>query len=157
MSLNDIINFVQLSENLLTSGQPNEEDFREVAKAGVETVINLATETSEFALSNEPEFVRGLGMGHVHIPVVWENPTLENLDQFLAEMDARKGEKLLVHCALNYRVSCFTALWKVLRLGEEPKQAFVHVFDIWEPKEYPVWDDFIHKTLQEAGFEKPSL
>ena len=157
MSLNDITNFIQLTEDLLTSGQPDENDFHELADAGVEVVINLATGTSDLTLPNEPELVQGLGMEHIHIPVNWDNPTTENLEKFFAEMDAHRGQKVLVHCALNYRVSCFTALWKVLRLGEEPKQAFSHLFEIWEPKEYPAWDDFIRRALQAAGFEMPSV
>jgi uncharacterized protein (TIGR01244 family) len=156
MSLEELINFVQLSNNLLTSGQPNQEDFREIAKAGVKTIINLAMPDSNYSLENESEIVRGQGMEYIHIPVVWEKPTYENLKHFMTEMEARQGEKLLVHCALNYRVSCFIALWKVLKLGIEPKEAFRHMFEIWEPKEYPIWDDFIHITLNGAGFEIPS-
>lgn len=156
MSLNEIINFAQLSENLLTSGQPDKADFGEIAKAGVEMVINLATSTSDLALADEAGIVQSLGMEHLHIPVDWDNPTRENLEQFMDAMDANQYRKTLVHCALNYRVSCFTALWKVLRLRENPENAFQHLHDIWEPKEYPAWDDFIRQTLHEAGFTTSS-
>jgi len=156
MSLNEIINFAQLSDKLLTSGQPDEADFGEIAKAGVELVINLATSTSDLALADEPRIVQAIGMEHVHIPVVWEHPTQANLAQFMELMDTNQDRKILVHCALNYRVSCFTALWKVLRLGENPDEAFQHLHEIWEPKEYPVWDDFIRQTLEDAGYAKPS-
>jgi len=156
MSLNEIINFLQLSDNLLTSGQPDEADFGEIAKAGVELIINLATSTSDLALADEPGIVRALGMEHLHIPVVWEHPTRANLEEFMNAMDTNQNKKILVHCALNYRVSCFTALWKVLRLGENPAEAFQHLHDIWEPKEYPAWEDFIRQTLDEAGYPNPS-
>ncbi len=156
MSLNEIINFAQLSDKLLTSGQPDEADFGEIAKAGVELVINLATSTSDLALTDEPGIVRALGMEHLHIPVDWEHPTRANLGEFMDAMDANQDRKILVHCALNYRVSCFTALWKVLRLGEKPDEAFQHMHEIWEPKEYPAWEDFIRQTLDEAGFAKQS-
>lgn len=157
MSLEEMINFAQLSEKILTSGQPDESDFREIAKSGVETVINLATSTSDFALEDEPGIVQGLGMEHLHFPVDWDNPTRANLEEFMDAMEARQGKKILVHCALNYRVSSFIALWKVLRLGENPEDAFQHLHDIWEPKEYPVWDDFICKILNEAGHPTPSV
>ena len=155
MSLNEIINFAQISENLLTCGQPDEADFGEIAKAGVEMVINLATSTSDLALTDEAGIVQALGMEHLHIPVEWDNPTREYLDQFMDVMDTSQGRKILVHCELNYRVSCFTALWKVLRLRENPEEAFQYLHDIWEPKEYPVWDNFIHQTLHEAGYTTP--
>lgn len=156
MSLDEIINFAHLSENLLTSGQPDEKDFVEIAKAGVETVINLATSTSDLALADEPGTVRALGMEHLHIPVNWENPTQANLKDFMDALEARPDRKILVHCALNYRVSCFIALWKVLRQGENPDDAFKPLHEIWEPKDYPVWDDFIRQTLHDAGYATPS-
>jgi protein tyrosine phosphatase (PTP) superfamily phosphohydrolase (DUF442 family) len=153
MSLEEMINFVQLSSNLLTSGQPDQSDLIAIADAGVQTVINLAMPDSDFALENEAQIVRGLGLEYIHIPVGWENPTFEDLKRFMEEMEARQDKKLLVHCALNYRVSCFVALWKILKLGIEPGEAFRHMFEIWEPKEYPIWDDFINTTLLEAGYE----
>ena len=156
MSLNEIINFLQLSENLLTCGQPDEADFGEIAKADVELVINLATSTSDLALADEAEIVRTSGMEYLQIPVDWEHPTKANLEQFMDAMESNQDRKILVHCALNYRVSCFTALWKVLHLGENPDEAFQHLHEIWEPKDYPVWEDFIHQTLDDAGYEKPS-
>ncbi|MEW5827819.1 MAG: protein tyrosine phosphatase family protein [Chloroflexota bacterium] len=145
--LNAIINFVPLTDKLLTGGQPTESQFREAAEAGVQTVINLALDSSDNALPDKPGLVRSLGMAHVHIPVVWGAPQAEDLQRFMDEMDARRGEKVLVHCALNYRVSCFVALWRVLRQGWEREEAFEPLRKIWDPADHPVWEQFIADSL----------
>jgi protein tyrosine phosphatase (PTP) superfamily phosphohydrolase (DUF442 family) len=146
--LNDIINFVPLTDSLLTSGQPTEAQFRDAAKAGVHTVINLAVSSSDNALADEPVLVRSLGMEHIHIPVRWEAPTSSDLQRFMDEMDARQGEKILIHCVLNYRVSCFVALWRTLRQGWERDEAFAPLYEIWDPSEYPIWEQFIARNLK---------
>jgi len=150
MSLDEIINFAQLSATLWTSGQPNESEFQALAVDGVQVVINLALPTSDNALPNEPEIVRSLGMEHIHIPVVWEDPTPANLVEFMDKMDALgEKKKVLVHCALNYRASCFVALWRVLRLNWAQAKAFESVYKIWNPAEYPIWENFIAKNLKQ--------
>ena len=75
MSLGQIYNFRALSANLLTSGQPTASQMAEIARIGVQTVINLALPTSDNALPDEESLVRSLGMEYIHIPVEWEQPT----------------------------------------------------------------------------------
>lgn len=147
MSLEHICNFLAYSETLLTGGQPTEAQLRQAGAAGVQAVINLALPTSDNALPDEAGLVRALGMEYIHIPVVWENPTHADLAHFMDVMDARQGQKLLVHCAANYRVSCFVALWRVLRLGWDVEQAFVFPKRIWKIEEYPVWQEFVQESL----------
>jgi len=147
MSREEIINYMQLSDTLLTSGQPDEDDFHVLSEAGVQTIINLAMPTSDFALPNEAELVRNLGMQHIHIPVVWEAPARSDLDRFMDTIESLKEQKILVHCALNYRVSCFVALWRVLRQGWSIVEAFKPLLSIWDPADYPVWEQFIAENL----------
>ncbi len=145
--LNDLYNFLQYDDDLLTSGQPTEAQLAEIAAAGVQTVINLALPTSDNALPDERGIVERLGMAYIHIPVVWEAPTRQNLDDFMDALDARRGQRLYVHCAANYRVSCFVALYRILRLGWTPAEAFAFTRRIWNPDEYPVWKAFIETVI----------
>ena len=62
-------------------------------------------------------------------------------------MDENGDEKVLVHCRANYRATAFIALYRVLRLGWKPEDAFPDVRRIWNPEEYPVWDRFITEQL----------
>jgi hypothetical protein len=78
---------------------------------------------------------------------VWEQPTRQNLDDFMDAMDAHKEFTLLVHCQANYRVTGFMTLYRVLRLGWNADEAFKDLRRIWNPDEYPVWKKFIEENL----------
>ena len=141
MSLEQIYNFIQISEALATSGQPTEAQMGEIAAAGYKVVVNLALPTSDNALKDEAATVRALGMDYRNIPVVWEAPKLSDFEQFVPLMDSLAGQKVFLHCAANYRVSMFTALYAEKRWGWTRAQADAHIRRIWEPDE--IWAKFI--------------
>jgi len=116
-ALERIYNFRWRAPNLATAGQPLEEELRAVADAGFEIVINLALLDAEYSLPDEPGLVHGLDMAFFHIPVIWENPTLENLQQFFTLMHQVERRKVFLHCAANMRVSVLLALYRILQLG----------------------------------------
>ncbi len=140
-----MINHLQLDERITTAGQPEREEFREVAAAGHQVVINLAMADSPDSILDEGDVVRSLGMGYIHIPVEWENPTLENLIEFFQVMQAHQAHKVFVHCVLNMRVSVFMFLYRVVRLGQSQASAWQDVERIWQPDE--TWTAFIEKAL----------
>ncbi len=145
--LEEIYHFLQLNENLLTGGMPTAEQLSAAAQTGVQVVINLAMPDSEQALAEESSIVQGLGMQYIGIPVAWDHPRREDLDNFMAAMDAHKEDRVFVHCQANYRVTGFVALYRVLRLGWQPDEAFQDAYRIWNPDEYPVWKKFIADNL----------
>jgi uncharacterized protein (TIGR01244 family) len=149
--MKDIYNYLYLDEKLSSSGMPKPEQMKSVADAGVQVVINLATSKSEGAIPNEGELVKGLGMEYIHIPVDWNNPTKENLDQFMRMMDAHQNEHVLVHCQANYRASAFVAMYRVVRQGWQADDALEVMHKIWHEEENPVWNMFIEDTLNEKG------
>lgn len=143
--LEEIYNFLQLSDRIATSGQPDEEQLMEIGRARYEAVINLALTGTDYALEDEAGLVRSLGMKFIHIPVIWENPTPEDLDAFMDTMDSLQGKKVYVHCVANMRVSAFMALYRILRLGWDLERAMQDVHKIWEPNER--WAAFIQQVL----------
>jgi protein tyrosine phosphatase (PTP) superfamily phosphohydrolase (DUF442 family) len=153
--LSAIYNFLPLSDTLLTSGQPTREQFTAAARAGVRIVINLALETSTGAIPDEESLVAGLGMGYIHIPVVWERPVRADLEAFAAAMNAHAAEKILVHCAANMRVSAFVALYRIVYQGWSRDQALADLHRIWDPDQEPVWRAFMDSALA-SGDPKPT-
>lgn len=133
--LDALLNFARLSPTLLTAGQPTADQFARVREAGCTVVINLAMPTSPGALPNEAELVAAQGMAYVPLPVVWEQPTLDDLARFFAAMQAHAADSVLVHCALNYRASTFTYLYRVLCLHEPEEPARWEMLAVWEPDE----------------------
>lgn len=149
--MNDIYNYLQLSDTLFCGGMPTADQLVSVAQAGVKLVINLATAKSENALPNEAELIKELGMEYVHIPVDWNQPTEENLTEFMNAMDSRKNVKTFVHCQANYRATAFIALYRVLRLGWQDKNAFDNLRKMWDTQKYPVWKKFIEDMLKKRS------
>ena len=145
--MKDIYNYWLFDENLSSSGMPTAEQMKEVAEAGVQVVINLALTTSPRALPNEADIVESLGMKYIHIPVEWDYPTRQNLEDFFVAMDAHKEDKMLVHCQANYRASAFIMLYRVLRLGWKKEEAIPIMEKIWNPEDFPIWQKFIDENL----------
>ncbi|MBN2550893.1 MAG: protein tyrosine phosphatase family protein [Anaerolineales bacterium] len=145
MALNEIYNYLQLTDHLATAGQPSEAQLAEVAQAGCQLVINLARTGQDYSLPDEASTVLANGMEYIHIPVIWEAPTRTNLENFMAVMQANHGRRVFLHCAANMRVSAFVALDRILRLGWTREQAFADMQRIWNPDAR--WKDFIEGAL----------
>ena len=143
----EIRNFLPLSENLFTGGMPRAEELRDAAGHGVQVVINLALHDLPNALPEEEELVKSLGMTYINIPVLWNHPTRENLNEFLDAMDAHNNEKVLVHCEANDRATAFPALYRILRLGWKRADALDVMHRIWDEEKYPVWKKFIEESI----------
>ena len=143
----EIRNFLPLSENLFTGGMPKAEQLRDAAGQGVRVVINLALHDIPNALPEEEKLVGSLGMTYINIPVVWNHPNRENLNEFVEAMDAHSEEKVLVHCEANYRATAFPALYRILRLGWKPEDALDVMHQIWNEEKYPIWKRFIEERI----------
>lgn len=145
-NLSEIYNYLPLSDSIGTGGQPTVEQFAELKKAGYEVVVNLALSTSTNAIPNEAEIVKSEGMAYVHIPVEWENPTLEDIQQFFATLQANADKKVFVHCAMNMRVSAFMYLYRRLQQQIDEEAARRNLEEIWTPN--PTWEQFISQILE---------
>ncbi|NLF12058.1 MAG: phosphatase [Anaerolineaceae bacterium] len=147
--LNQICNYLPIGPDLGTAGQPGPGQFAALRAAGYDLVVNLAMPTSTGALPDEPGLVAAQGMEYVAIPVVWEAPTLADLERFFDVMERARGRKVFVHCALNMRVSAFVFLYRVLRLGVPPDIARETMHRIWQPD--GVWAAFVDDALARHG------
>ena len=149
MALSQIRNFVVLSGDLATGGQPSEAQLREIAAAGFASVINLGLLDPRYCLTDEAGLVQSLGLRYRHIPVEFKTPRLEDLRQFFAAMEEEAGHRCFVHCAANYRVSAFVALYREFGGEWSPAQADAHIRSIWQPDE--MWSAFIEAARRHFG------
>ncbi len=147
--LSAIYNFLPLSEMVATAGQPTAAQLAAVAREGYEVVVNLALPTSDNALPDEKSTVEALGMDYVAIPVQWESPTQQDLEQFFQVMEANEGRKVFVHCAANMRVSAFMYLYRRLKVGIDEATAQADLSKIWQPNDQ--WQGFIARSLTHYG------
>jgi protein tyrosine phosphatase (PTP) superfamily phosphohydrolase (DUF442 family) len=141
MSLDEITNYRWVSERIAASGQPEEHQFKAIAKAGYQVVINLAMPNSENAIPEEGNIVTALTMTYVHIPVPFDAPTAAHLRTFINTMTAFSHQKVWVHCVLNYRVSAFLFQYQRLALHAAPDEAKKVMLPMWQPN--AVWQAFM--------------
>jgi len=134
-----IKNFHFVSKNLASSGLIKMEDYTHIKEHGFKHVINLIPGEQ----SIERERVESLGMTYQQIEVEWEEPTLENFEQFATLMNSYQNDKIYIHCEANYRASTFIYLYRIYELKVSHKIALEDLLKVWKPSK--TWQDFIDK------------
>jgi len=148
-NMEEIRNFVQLTENFATAGQPTVAQFPMIAENGYRHVINLAMPDHPDSLSNEGELVTSSGMSYIHIPVPFDNPAREQVRLFCNILSRTEKEKVFIHCIMNYRVSAFMYhyLSKVDRLDETRSRS--PIFRVWNME--PAWAELMSWSSTDIG------
>jgi protein tyrosine phosphatase (PTP) superfamily phosphohydrolase (DUF442 family) len=153
MALKDINNFVPVDDRLATAGQPTEAQLADVAAAGFEAVVNLGLLDPSYCLRDEAGLTATLGLSYRHIPVKFDAPTSADLQTFVDTMDGLADRRVFVHCAGNYRVSVFMALFGELRLGWSRERADRLIERLWRPSQ--VWSHFLERCREELFASPP--
>ncbi len=136
-------NFRRVDQRLTTSGLVPPDALAELGDDGVDAVIDLLPATVDRAVPGEADLVVAQGIDYIAIPVDFDAPTLDDFEAFVRAMDEHQGHRLHVHCAANYRVSAFYALYAELRGHWTREEADAFVADLWQPTEYPAWADLM--------------
>lgn len=148
MDASDIINYVQFTKEIATSGQPEAHRFSQIAKADYQAVLNLAMADSDLALANEGSVVSGCGMVYIHIPVHFAAPDIAQFHLFRDIMQHFWGRKLWVHCVMNFRVSAFMYLYMLHVRGWTEADASSPVFECWQPD--AIWRRFLDTPAEQV-------
>ncbi|MBP8947769.1 MAG: protein tyrosine phosphatase family protein [Candidatus Promineofilum sp.] len=151
MSTDEIFNYVRVDDRISTAGQPTENQLRDAAAEGFTTIINLAPVNPPYTPANEAGLARELGLNYIHIPVAWNNPTDADFAAFERAMNETAGDRTLIHCAANFRVTAFYTLYARKHLGWSEAQAAALRDRIWAGSDYPVWEAFIARKAAESG------
>ena len=149
MQLNEIKAFLIVDHLVATAGQPSEDQLELIAQHGYEVVINLGLMDKRYCLEDEASTVVSLGMQYVHIPVDFANPLQTDFDKFVNTMRALKDKKILIHCAANYRASCFLGAHYFTIGIWSHRQAIDFIEKIWSPDQ--TWQDFFNKQTVSAS------
>jgi uncharacterized protein (TIGR01244 family) len=111
-----IRNFLQITPEFCTAGQPRPEHFASLKEKGVKTVVNLRT-PGEHRADEEQAEVERLGMKYINIPVVYREPTDAQVDEFLKVTDDPANRPMLIHCTAAIRAGAFWMIRRVVRDG----------------------------------------
>ncbi|HYE16661.1 MAG TPA: protein tyrosine phosphatase family protein [Pyrinomonadaceae bacterium] len=111
-----IRNFVRVSEEFCTGGQPKLEHLAALKEQGVKAVINLRRPSEHRADEEEAEAKR-LGLRYFNIPFSFGEPKDEQATEFLKLTDDPANRPAFIHCAAAVRAGAFWMIRRVLRDG----------------------------------------
>lgn len=109
-----IRNFLQVTPEFCTGGQPRVEHFAKLKADGVKSVLNLRT-PGEHRAEEEEAAARNAGLTYFNIPVVYSAPTEAQADEFLRLTDDPATRPMFIHCTAAIRVGAFWMIRRVLR------------------------------------------
>jgi protein tyrosine phosphatase (PTP) superfamily phosphohydrolase (DUF442 family) len=142
-------NVVEITPNLVTSGQPSASALAKLKEQGFEAVIYLAPPTVSDAVRDEPLIVTKQGLTFVNIPIVFSNPTEADFETFAGILSSLSAKKVLVHCQVNLRASSMVFLYRTIKLKEPPEAAYKAVAAVWKP--HDAWAPLIETQLKKHG------
>ena len=111
-----IRNFVQVTPQFCTGGQPRVEHFAKLKADGVKAVLNLR-QPSEHRADEERAAVEQAGLKYFNVPVVYTRPSDAQVDEFLEITDDPANRPMFIHCTAAIRVGAFWAIRRALRDG----------------------------------------
>ena len=147
MAVSGAYNFRRVDDRVSTAGVLDETQLGQLAAEGYQAVINLLPEDSPYAIAAERAIVESQGLGYASIPVDFAAPTEGDYRTFVNAMRATTDKKLIVHCAANYRVSAFYAMYAVEHLDWSPAHAWDFIGATWNIEEHPAWEAFVASML----------
>lgn len=111
-----IRNFVRVTTEFCTGGQPEVEHFARLRADGVRAVVNLRT-PGEHRADEERQAVEAAGLRYFNIPVIYKEPRDEQADEFLRITDDPANRPVFIHCTAAIRVGAFWLIRRVARDG----------------------------------------
>jgi len=147
--LDEIRNYREYSATFASAGQPSKEQLEAVRDAEFERVIFIGVSSGRSSLANEDVIVKEFGMDYVHIPVIFDAPTVSDFYHFAAVMQRETDRKTLLHCAANFRASAFAFLYRVIYEDVPVAEAKADMNGVWQPDN--AWRQLIFDVLQDNG------
>ncbi len=105
-------------------------------------MINLAPcSRLEGAVINEAQILDAEKVEYIHIPVDFNNPSNEDFEKFVSNIERHQRKKIWVHCAANMRVSAFVYKYRrdILKLPHH--KIIGDMKTIWTPNK--TWSAFL--------------
>jgi protein tyrosine/serine phosphatase len=131
-----IENFGKVNDNYYRGSQPVVNQFAELKKLGVKTVIDLR----EDSLKDSGNMARAAGLQYINIPLTTKRAsTSEQTEYFLRLVNDQTNWPVFVHCkGGRHRTGEMTAIYRITRDGWNAEQAYD------EMKKYDFEDSFFY-------------
>lgn len=92
-----VANFQKLNDHVYRGAQPTDEGFRNLAKLGIHTIVNLREAGGRS--QNEMKIVSAVGMHYINVPMKgMQAPSNESIAKVLALLEDTASGPVFVHC-----------------------------------------------------------
>ncbi len=145
------VNYLVYDSSFASAGMPDAAFIQTLAADGVDIVINIAPHTASRALKNEAEIVANTSMTYLNIPVDWNKPTQEDVNQFLAFMQSNDDANVFLHCQMNMRATAFAMLHRVINENVDPQAALADMHTIWKPN--ATWAELMNTAFDNHNID----
>ena len=140
-----IRNFLQVTPQFCTGGQPRPDHFAKLKADGVKAVLNLR-QPSEHRADEERAAVEAAGLKYFNVPVNFQNPTDASVDEFLRLTDEASNRPMFIHCTAAIRVGAYWAIRRALRDGVGVEAALEEGRKVGM-KEAPHLEEFVRSSI----------
>jgi protein tyrosine/serine phosphatase len=136
-----IDNFGRINEHYYRGAQPAGQDFSDLAKLGIKTIIDLTNGDGD---TNEQRLAESVGMKFVNIAMSTRVvPTVEQIATFLSIVNDPAKQPVYVHCVGGrHRTGVMTAIYRMTSDQWAGDKAFK------EMKSYKYGADFLHPEFK---------
>jgi tyrosine-protein phosphatase SIW14 len=117
-----IKNFGRVNEHFYRGSQPKREEFAQLKKLGIKTIIDLRKDS----VREESEWVKAQGMRYFNIPLKASTPaTDEQTDYFLSLVNNPANWPVYIHCkGGRHRTGALIAVYRITGEGWTADQAW---------------------------------
>lgn len=149
MSVSESYNFKAFASGIDTAGVVGAKRLAKLSEESYVAVVNLLPDESEYAVTNEKEFVESQQIEYHYRPVDFACPGDNDYEWFEATVKNLPAGKALIHCAANYRVSAFSSIYAFRNLGWSAARAKGFIAQVWDLEEHPAWSAFVNAWIKE--------
>ena len=140
-----IENFGKINDNYYRGSQPSAEQFEDLKRLGVKTIIDLRKDRVEQA----SDWARAAGLQYINIPLTTKKAANEDqTNEFLKLVNDPANQPVYVHCkGGRHRTGQMTAIFRITNDGWTSDQAYK------EMKKYDFEDSFFYpRSLKKYVF-----
>ena len=139
--------FSRVDDHLTRGGQPSPEGFRQLAKMGVKTVVDLRAEHTG---RKERELVESLGMRWVHLPIFpGGRPSDKQVVAFLDAAQDPDRQPVFVHCQRGkHRTGTLIAIYRIVVEGWPPERSYADARSLGLLRSSTLRDFILHEAEQ---------
>ena len=141
----DVKNFGRVNEHIYRGGQPDDDEYGQLAALGIKTVIDLREDPEKFARSA----AQGAGLQYINIRLNSKRPpTLQESKQFLELVNDQRNWPVFVHCAGGrHRTGVLLAVYRMEMDGWNARQAYD------EMKDFKFYSSWGHGDMKDYVFD----